>query len=217
MTKGWFVPLLFTTLAMAQTEMRTRFEVRYVASGAVYLAGGREEGLQEGFRLRVKRLKPGEPELSAQTITQLVVTAVAAHSAVCSIETPDAELQTGDIAEVMGDNLELLQTLQQSKSAQALCPSRDIYRRGSARAGAARLSSPASASGGESGARPGQLRIRQHRGPQHRFVDDPERRGRPCGRYPYRRHLLEFHGLLARAIEQQFRSKRRRRRRSTIC
>ena len=118
MTRGWFALLAFASVATAQTtEMRTRFEVRYVASGAVYLSGGREEGLQEGFRLRVKRLKPGEPELSAQTITQLVVTAVAAHSAVCSIETPDAELQTGDIAEVMGDNLELLQTLQQSKSA----------------------------------------------------------------------------------------------------
>jgi len=117
MTRGWFALLLFATLAMAQTEMRTRFEVRYIASGAVYLSGGREEGLQEGFRLRVKRLKPGEPELSAKTITQLVVTAVAAHSAVCSIETPDAELQIGDIAEVVGDNLELLQALQQSKSA----------------------------------------------------------------------------------------------------
>ena len=117
MTKGWFVPLLFTTLAMAQTEMRTRFEVRYVASGAVYLSGGREEGLQEGFRLSVKRLKPGEPELSAKTITQLVVTAVAAHSAVCSIETPGAELQTGDIAEVMGDGLDTLKALQESKTA----------------------------------------------------------------------------------------------------
>ncbi len=103
---------------MAQTtEMRTRFEVRYVASGAVYLSGGREEGLQEGFRLRVKRLKPGEPELSARTIAQLVVTAVAAHSAVCSVETPDAELQTGDLAEVLGDGLDLLRTLQESKTA----------------------------------------------------------------------------------------------------
>src|SRR5689334_15973277 len=97
--------------------MRTRFEVRYIASGAVYLSGGREEGLQEGFRLRVKRLTPGEPELSAQTITQVVVTAVAAHSAVCSIDTPGAELQTGDIAEVLGDGLEILKTLQESKTA----------------------------------------------------------------------------------------------------
>jgi hypothetical protein len=82
----------------------------------VYVSGGREEGLQEGFRLTVKRLKPGEPSLAAQPIAYLVVSAVAAHSAVCTIASATAELQTGDLAEVSSDDLEVLRTMQQSKT-----------------------------------------------------------------------------------------------------
>jgi hypothetical protein len=112
------VLLIMTYLAQAQvTELRSTFEVRYIASEAVYLAGGREEGLQEGFRLEVKRRQPGEAILSAQTIARLVVTAVAAHSAVCSIESSTGEIQTGDIAEVLSDDLEVLRMMQQSKTA----------------------------------------------------------------------------------------------------
>ncbi len=48
-------------------EIRTTFEVRYAATGGVYLNGGREDGLQEGFHLTVKRLKDGAPLLSGKT------------------------------------------------------------------------------------------------------------------------------------------------------
>lgn len=108
--------LLLSGSAWAQVaaDYKAEFQVRYVATGAVYLSGGREEGLQEGFHLTVKRLILGEPVLSAHTIAQLVVTAVAAHSAVCDIVSSETEIQTGDWAEVVKQDLESIQTIRQS-------------------------------------------------------------------------------------------------------
>lgn len=102
---------------VAPTELRTNFEVRYVAPASVYLNGGRDEGLQEGFHLTVKRLKPGEPVLSAPTVARLVVTAVSAHSAVCDIESSTLDPEVGDIAQISQQDLESLQVIQQSKTA----------------------------------------------------------------------------------------------------
>jgi hypothetical protein len=105
------------TLAQVAADYKAEFQVRYVASGAVYLSGGREEGLQEGFHLTVRRREPGAALLSAQAIAQLVVTAVAAHSAVCEIESSVTELQTGDWAEVIKQDLESIQAIRQSTTA----------------------------------------------------------------------------------------------------
>lgn len=116
MRRGAWV-LLALPLAAQVSQVQSTFEVRYVATDAVYLSGGREEGLQEGFHLQVKRLKAGEPSLSAQPIARLVVTALASHSAVCEIESSSAELQPGDIAEVSSDDMEVLRVMQQSKTA----------------------------------------------------------------------------------------------------
>ncbi len=111
--------LLFSLSVWAQTpaDYKAEFQVRYVATGSVYLSGGREEGLQEGFHLTVRRLIPGEPVLSARTIAQLVVTAVATHSAVCEIVSAETELQTGDWAEVVKQDLESIQSIRQSTTA----------------------------------------------------------------------------------------------------
>jgi hypothetical protein len=98
-------------------EIRTSFEIRYVTEGSVYINGGRDEGLQEGFRLSVKRLKPGEPTLSAEPIGELIVTAVTAHSAVCDIEASKMDLQVGDTAQISRADLETMQVIQQSKTA----------------------------------------------------------------------------------------------------
>jgi hypothetical protein len=99
------------------TELRTNFEVRYVAPASVYVNGGRDEGLQEGFHLTVKRLKSGDPLLSATTIARLVVTAVSAHSAVCDIESSTLDPEIGDTAQISQQDLESLQVIQQSKTA----------------------------------------------------------------------------------------------------
>ena len=98
-------------------ELRTTFEVRYATTGGVYLNGGRDEGLQEGFHLVVKRRKEGEASLASQVIGRLVVTAITAHSAVCDIESWTSELQVGDIAEISEEDLQAIEAIQQSKTA----------------------------------------------------------------------------------------------------
>jgi hypothetical protein len=103
--------------AATPTELRTNFEVRYVTPAAVYINGGRDEGLQEGFHLTVKRLKPGEPVLSAPIVAQLVVTAVSGHSAVCDITSSTMNVEIGDTAQISQQDLESLQVIQQSKTA----------------------------------------------------------------------------------------------------
>jgi hypothetical protein len=102
--------------AQQTVDSRTSFEVRYVTEGAVYLNGGREDGLQEGFRLSVRRLKPGQPLLAAQTLGQIVVTAVTAHSAVCTIQPGASEVQVGDSAQISREDMEVLESLHQSKT-----------------------------------------------------------------------------------------------------
>jgi hypothetical protein len=114
---GWWAALSMSAMAQQITELRTTFEVRYIAVGAVYLNGGREEGLQEGFRLTIRRVKPGEATLTAGSIGQVVITALTAHSAVASVESFTEELAVGDIAQISKEDLEALQAIQQSKTA----------------------------------------------------------------------------------------------------
>ncbi len=111
--------ILFATSALAQqaADYRSEFQVRYVTLGSVYLAGGREDGLQEGFHLTVKHREPGAPLLSVKTVASLIVVAVAAHSAVCEVESSDGEIQTGDTAEVARQDLDIIQSIKQSTTA----------------------------------------------------------------------------------------------------
>ncbi len=111
--------MVLTVMALpAQvTKYETRFEVRYVASGAVYISGGRDEGLQEGFRLNIKRLESGQATLSAKTIGQVRIVAVAAHSSVAEVESSEGEFQTGDIAELSQADIESLRVLRTSETA----------------------------------------------------------------------------------------------------
>ncbi|MEO8099460.1 MAG: hypothetical protein ABI811_17305 [Acidobacteriota bacterium] len=103
--------------AQQPADYRAEFQVRYVATGSVYLAGGRDEGLREGFHLAVKHRVPGEPALSAKEVARLVVVAVAAHSAVCEVESSTGEIQTGDVAEVAREDLQVIQSIKQSTTA----------------------------------------------------------------------------------------------------
>ena len=49
------------SVAWAQAPaVRTTYHVKQIASGAVYLDGGTNDGLTEGMRLTVSRLPPGE-------------------------------------------------------------------------------------------------------------------------------------------------------------
>lgn len=107
---------LAANAAAQQGSVRTSFEVRYVGNGSVYVNGGRDDGLTEGFHLNVRRLKPGDAQVSAVALGELLVTAVAAHSAVCQVQPPSAELRVGDIAVLSQQDTEILTAAMASKT-----------------------------------------------------------------------------------------------------
>jgi hypothetical protein len=96
---------------------RTSFRVSYVAQDAIYIDGGREQGLSEGLRLTVKRIKPGEPELAARLIGEVVVSAISANSAVCEVKTKEADFEVGDTAAIVAEDLEAVTASRAVKSA----------------------------------------------------------------------------------------------------
>ena len=84
-------------------QVRTSFQLKYVAEGSVYLDAGGRAGLSEGMKLTVRR----KPEDGA--IAELVVTAVAESSAVCEVKSTHGELRVGDIAELSPEDVEAVQ------------------------------------------------------------------------------------------------------------
>lgn len=88
----------------AEVGVRGEFRVKYVATGAIYLEGGRDVGLAEGMKLSVKRVVPasadhGSPAAREQTVIgQIEVLSVARISAVCEIVSQTEEIAVGDVA-----------------------------------------------------------------------------------------------------------------------
>jgi hypothetical protein len=109
--------VMFLALAALAAAADAPFHVRYVANGAVYLDAGRNAGLAEGHRLTVKRLKPGDPELSAKLVGEVVVMSIAASSAVCEIKSKEMEFETGDLAVLAPQDAEMVRMMQASKNA----------------------------------------------------------------------------------------------------
>jgi len=106
--------------AIGHTEapgLRASFRVRYVASGAVYLDGGRAAGLAEGFRLTVKRRQPGEAEMDAKTVGEVVVVSLAENSAVCEIKLHALDLMVDDVAYLSDSDAETARMMNSSKTA----------------------------------------------------------------------------------------------------
>ena len=98
-------------------SVRTTYHVKQIASGAVYLDGGTNDGLTEGMRLTVSRLAPGDPQMKRQELGELTVVAVASISAVCeSKTTPSPVIQVGDAAELSTEDAQVLQQVRTSKS-----------------------------------------------------------------------------------------------------
>src|ERR1019366_9031425 len=105
------------SIASAQApSVRTTYHVKQIASGAVYLDGGTNDGLTEGMRLTVSRLPPGEPQMKRQEIGEIIVVAVASISAVCEAKNPAIEILLGDTAELSPEDAQLLQQVRTSKS-----------------------------------------------------------------------------------------------------
>jgi len=79
-----------------QVELKTRFAVKYIAEGVVYLEGGRNAGLAEGQKLTITRADPAGGR--AHLIAELEVVSVASSSAACAIRTSTAGVAVGDEA-----------------------------------------------------------------------------------------------------------------------
>ena len=111
--------LMGLTLCVARAPagepgIRGEFRVKYVASGAVYLEGGRNAGLAEGVKLSVKRVapaSPGQDKVPANgptVIGQVKVLSLAQASAVCEIVSETEEIRAGDLAYLEPEDAEAL-------------------------------------------------------------------------------------------------------------
>lgn len=85
-------------------DVRVEFNVKYVASGAIYLNGGRNSGLNEGMTLTVKR-RIATPKADGkgtteelESVGQLRVLSVAEVSAVCEVVSSAEQIEPGDRA-----------------------------------------------------------------------------------------------------------------------
>jgi hypothetical protein len=84
-------------------QVRTSFQLKYVAEGSVYLGAGSRAGLAQGMKLTVRR--KGEEGV----VAELVVTAVAEASAVCEVKSVNGQLKVGDVAELSPEDVQGVQ------------------------------------------------------------------------------------------------------------
>lgn len=117
MGKLCFTLILAATLTWVQTDVPDFFPVSYVAAGAIYLKGGREAGLAEGFHLTIRRVAPGTPVLEAPVIAEVTIVSVAATSAVCEIQSQTEDIKVGDSAFLSAVDSEVLKMLYRSRNA----------------------------------------------------------------------------------------------------
>ena len=93
-----------TPPAIADSNLRTIFRVKYVAAGVAYLDGGRSSGLAEGMKLEIKDSDlPPKPGTTADpsdplVVAELEVSAVADSSAVTNVHIPKRPVRAGDWA-----------------------------------------------------------------------------------------------------------------------
>ena len=101
----------------AQTkDVRTSYQVRQLAAGAVYLDGGSEAGLKEGMHLKVFRLTPGEAQMSRKEIGDITIIAVASISAVCEVKEGSKPIEVGDTAELSYEDAQAIELVRTSKT-----------------------------------------------------------------------------------------------------
>jgi hypothetical protein len=101
----------------AQTkDVRTSYQVRQLAAGAVYLDGGSDAGLKEGMHLKVFRLTPGEAQMSRKEIGDITIIAVATISAVCEVKEGSKPIEVGDTAELTYEDAQAIELVRTSKT-----------------------------------------------------------------------------------------------------
>jgi hypothetical protein len=108
----WFV----LAASGQESSVRTSYHVKQVASGAVYLDGGSNDGLAEGMKLKVSHLAAGDALVNRREVAFIAVTAVAGNSAVCEVKESKAPIQAGDTAELSEADVQVIQIVRSSQS-----------------------------------------------------------------------------------------------------
>ena len=121
MSLRWFAAAFSAALMglAAQTpSVRASYQVKQIASGAVYLDGGSNDGIKEGMHLKVTRLPSGDAQMTRKDIADLTVIAVASISAVCEVtaKVGAPPIEVGDAAELSYEDSQAIQIVRTSKT-----------------------------------------------------------------------------------------------------
>jgi len=141
-------PAMMTAAQIVRKNLRTKFNVKYVAEGVAYLNAGRGAGLTPGMNLLVRRMVNTSAGRQSQIVAQLRIVSVAQNSAVAEIHDCAQSLHTGDVAYLSQDDVELA------------VAQRTLSRSGSGIRGNGFVSSPRDAKPPESSADEGRIRTR---------------------------------------------------------
>ncbi len=113
---------LVVSLASAQTLLKqgeagpeTRFKIKFVTGGIVYLEGGRSAGLADGQHLTVRRETPNDSGATNPGTAEIRVISVASTSAAAEIVSSNLDLRPGDVAYLSAQDIEKLKLLASSK------------------------------------------------------------------------------------------------------
>jgi len=101
--------------AAQDAPIQTKFRVKFVASGSVYLEAGREAGLAEGQRLTVQREGPEGSGKEIRETAEIRIISVASSSAAAEILSTELEVHPGDIACLSAEDVEKLKLLRASR------------------------------------------------------------------------------------------------------
>jgi hypothetical protein len=93
---GILLPVHSLAADQQTVEVKTRFAVKYVVEGAVYLEGGRNAGLKEGQKLTVRRIDSLHPE--GIQVAEVEIVSIASASAACAIRSSSEAIRVGDEA-----------------------------------------------------------------------------------------------------------------------
>ncbi len=95
--------------------VQTKFRIKFVTDGTLYLEGGRSAGLAEGQRLTVRREAPDDSGKVDSATAEIRIVSVASTSAAAEIVSSNLDVRPGDMAYLSAEDVEKLKLLRASK------------------------------------------------------------------------------------------------------
>ncbi len=101
--------------AAQDAAVQTKFRIKFVTGGTVYLQAGREAGLAEGQRLTVMRESPDGSAKESTGTAEIQIISVASTSAAAEIVSSNLDVRPGDSAYLSAEDVEKLKLMRTSK------------------------------------------------------------------------------------------------------